>query len=133
MGKRTQKEKEPRYVVPIYIPTEEGAGELALGIAVMRGDTLSVQFNDKIPAQAIKARIARGDIVGLTFVIPDDEAAEAKVREDEIQQRQDEARLHVQEDREETDEERETREAEEEAQAKVDAALLEAELERLED
>ncbi len=78
--------------VPLFIPTEEGVGELQLGYGEVRGSTLVISFNDLLPAQAIRHRIETGGIVGITFVIPEDEAEHAKETEDEIQRQQDEAR-----------------------------------------
>lgn len=85
--KRNRNEKEQPLQVPLYIPTEGGAGALVLGKGVMRGDTLIIDFNDKLPAQAIKHRIERGGIVGITFVIPDEEAE--AYRESEAQREKD--------------------------------------------
>jgi len=131
MGKRTRNEKKPRLMIPLLIPTEEGAGALALGNGEVRGSTLIINFNDLIPAQAIRQRIERGDIVGITFVIPEDEAEAAKETEDAIQAAQDAAREEAKVP--ETEEERIIREAEEEARAAEDQILLDAELKRLED
>lgn len=91
-NKRNRNESEDRIVIPIYIPTNDGVGEIVLGNAELRGDTLLVNFNDYIPAQAIKHRIQRGGIVGLTFVIPEEENAVHEENEAEIAKRQQEAR-----------------------------------------
>lgn len=114
--------------VPVYIPTTDGYGDLELGKATVKGGTLLVEFNNKLPSMAILNRIARGEIVGLTFVIPQDEAEEAE-REEKVR----EATAAQEIPEEETEEERKVREAEEETQAKVDQAFLDAELERLEE
>lgn len=68
-------------LIPVYIPTEDGYGELELGKASMKVGTLVIEFNTKLPSIAIQNRILRGDIVGVTFVIPEDEAAEAREAE----------------------------------------------------
>lgn len=130
MGRKSQ--PAPKIAVPLYIPTEDGFGELELGVGEMRGSTLLISFNDLIPAQAIARRISEGGIVGITFVIPADEAEEAKEIEDAIQASQDAVRAQAILEAE-TPEEAALREAEEEVQHKVDAALLEAELNRLEE
>ena len=130
MAKRGRNKKPvhiEQHVVPIYIPTEDGYGDLELGQAHIRGNTLIVEFNTKLPSVAIKNRIERGEIVGLTFVIPPDEAEEARRMEAQHQ-----AEL-AKEQEEETEEERARREEEEAQQAKVDEVFLNAELERLED
>lgn len=114
-------------LVPVYIPTEDGYGELELGKAQVRGNSLIIEFNEKLPSVAIQNRIARGDIVGVTFVIPEAEAEAAREAEAELAAKANEEPV------EETEQERVAREAEEELQAKVDEAYLNAELERLED
>lgn len=93
MAKKNRAPQEERIQIPIYIPTEDGYGELELGNAEVRGSTLIVNFNDLIPAQAIKHRIERGGIVGLTFVIPAEEGEMHKENEDNIQREQDAHRL----------------------------------------
>jgi hypothetical protein len=92
MGKSNRRKPEPKLAIPLYVPTEEGFGELVLGIGEMRGSTLLINFNDLIPAQAIAHRIERGGIVGITFVIPADENEIHKENEDAIQAAQDAAR-----------------------------------------
>lgn len=128
MAKRTRKTQTVvDTLVPVYIPTEDGYGDLELGKATVKGGTLIIEFNSKMPSVAILNRIARGDIVGVTFVIPESEAEEARRHEEERANQ-------VEEPQEpETDEQRVAREAAEEAQAKVDQAFLDAELDRLED
>lgn len=129
MAKRTR--KKPVTVVdtliPVYIPTEDGYGELELGKAQIKGQSLIIEFNNKLPSVAIQSRIARGGIVGVTFVIPPDEAEEARQSEAELERQKAEPEV------EETEEEKAAREAEEEQQAKIDAVYLEAELDRLEE
>lgn len=70
-------------IIPVYIPVDGGAGDLELGKAQVKGDTLIIEFNNKLPSAAIKHRIERGAIVGVTFVIPEDEAQEAREAEAE--------------------------------------------------
>jgi hypothetical protein len=79
--------------VPLYIPTEGGAGELVLGSGEVRGSTLIITFNTLLPSEAIKHRIERGEIVGITFVIPEDEAE--AYREDEERRAKDAADLSL--------------------------------------
>ena len=117
------------YIIPVYIPTEGGYGDLELGKARMVGQSLVIEFNNKLPSVAIQQRIARGGIVGVTFVIPEEEAEYARQTEADLEkQRAEEA-----ERPEETEEERRLREEAEEQQAKVDQVFLEAELDRLEE
>jgi hypothetical protein len=93
MGSKKQRNAPtPPIQIPLYIPTEDGYGELVLGTGEMRGSTLVINFSDLIPAAAIKHRIERGGIVGITFVIPEDEGAIHKENEDAIQAAQDAAR-----------------------------------------
>lgn len=132
-SKKNRNEKDLRIAVPIYIPTEDGVGDIILGNAEVRGSTLIINFNDLLPAEAIKRRIEQGFLTGVTFVIPEDEAERAKIEEDDIQRRQDEARAHQEVLETETDEERVVREAQEELQAAEDQVFLEEELKRLED
>lgn len=81
MAKRREIKPDQVYI-PVWIPTEDGVnGELELGKASIRGGTLIVEFNNKLPSVAIQRRIERGGIVGLTFVIPEEEAAEAREAE----------------------------------------------------
>ena len=68
-------------IIPVYIPVDGGAGDLELGKAQVKGNTLIIEFNNKLPSAAIKHRIERGAIVGVTFVIPEDEAQEAREAE----------------------------------------------------
>jgi len=83
MAKRRDIKPDQVYI-PIFIPTEDGVnGDLVLGKASIRSGTLIVEFNNKLPAVAIQHRIERGGIVGLTFVIPEEEAAEARAAEEE--------------------------------------------------
>jgi hypothetical protein len=83
MAKQRREIKPEQIYIPVYIPTEDGVnGELELGKASIRGGTLIVEFNNKLPSVAIQHRIERGGIVGLTFVIPEDEAAEAREAEE---------------------------------------------------
>lgn len=84
MGKRTRdnSNKQLRYILPIYIPTEEGVGDLVIGNAEVRGSTLVVNFADNLPAEAIRARIIRGELTGMTFTIPPDEAEAAREEEE---------------------------------------------------
>ena len=92
-SKKSRNQKTERVLIPLLIPIEEGgAGEIVLGFGDVRGSTLVINFNDLIPAQAIRNRIERGDIVGITFVIPEDEAAALKTIEDDIQKEQDDLR-----------------------------------------
>lgn len=90
-SKKTRNEPKFQYQIPLYIPTEGGAGELALGMGELRGDTLIINFNNKLPAQAIRHRIERGGIVGITFVIPEEEAE--AYRAEEAQREKDAADL----------------------------------------
>lgn len=76
--------------IPVFIPTEDGVGEIELGKATIRSGTLLVEFNNKLPSVAIQHRIERGGIIGLSFVIPELEAAEARVAEDERKNQQEE-------------------------------------------
>lgn len=95
-SKKYRNAEEPKLEVPIYIPTEDGqAGDLALGMGEMRGSTLIISFNDLIPAQAIAHRIARGGLVGITFIIPAEENDQHKANEDAIQAAQDLRRQRV--------------------------------------
>ena len=134
MAKRGRNKKQTTrsvadYIVPVYIPTEGGYGDLELGKARMVGQSLVIEFNNKLPSVAIQQRIARGGIVGVTFVIPEEEAEYARHSEAELaKQRAEEA-----ERPEETEEEKKLREEAEEQQAKVDQVFLEAELDRLEE
>lgn len=132
-SKKTRNAETPRLAIPVYIPTEDGVGELELGNAEVRGSTLIINFNDLIPSEAIRRRIEQGYLTGVTFVIPEDEAAAAKEREDEIQRHQDEARAHQEMLENETPEEKLARELREEEEAKIDQELLEEELSRLEE
>ena len=91
-SKKTRNQREEKIAVPLYIPTEDGYGELVLGIGEIRGSTLVIGFNDLLPAQAIARRIANGGIVGITFVIPEEENEIHKQNEDAIQAQQDAAR-----------------------------------------
>lgn len=101
MGRKSRNEEYAPIQVPLYIPTENngGVGTLTLGTGEMRGNTLLIAFNDLIPAQAIRHRIERGGIVGITFVIPEDEAEEARQTEEEIariqQEKRDQADLEL--------------------------------------
>lgn len=67
--------------IPVYIPTEGGVGDLELGKASIKSGTLVVEFNNKLPSVAIQRRIERGELVGITFVIPEDEAEAARKSE----------------------------------------------------
>lgn len=82
---RQRREIKPEQVyIPVFIPTEDGVnGDLELGKASIRGGTLIIEFNNKLPSVAIQHRIERGGIVGVTFVIPDDEAQAAREAEEE--------------------------------------------------
>lgn len=83
MAKR--REIKPTQVyIPVFIPTEDGVnGNLELGKASIKGGTLVIEFNNKLPSVAIQRRIERGDVVGVTFVIPEAEAEEAREAEEE--------------------------------------------------
>lgn len=131
MAKRTRdnSNKQLRYILPIYIPTEEGVGDLVIGNAEVRGSTLVVNFSDNIPAEAIRSRIVRGELTGMTFTIPPDEAEAAE--EEEIA-RQFAQELIEQGGRPVTDAPAEPVERTEEEIAEDDRAL-EEELKRLSD
>jgi hypothetical protein len=90
MARAKRQELKPTQVyIPIFIPTEDGVnGDLELGKGSIRGDTLIIEFNQKLPAVAIKRRIERGELVGITFVIPDDEAEDAREEEEERKKRE---------------------------------------------
>lgn len=113
MSKRTERNKRrdreiERVEVPIFIPTEDGqSGDIVLGFGEVRGSSLILNFNDLIPAQAIKHRIERGGLVGLTFIIPAEENEQHKANEDAIQAQQDAMRARREELKEQglTDEE----------------------------
>jgi cation transport regulator ChaC len=83
MAKR--REIKPTQVyIPVFIPTEDGInGNLELGKATIKGGTLIIEFNNKLPSVAIQRRIERGDVVGVTFVIPEEEAEQAREAEEE--------------------------------------------------
>lgn len=83
MAKRREIKPEQVYI-PVYIPTEDGVnGDLELGKASIRSGTLIIEFNNKLPSVAIQRRIERGGLVGVTFVIPEEEAAEAREAEED--------------------------------------------------
>lgn len=83
MAKRTRQTVVDTYI-PVFIPTEDGVnGDLELGKATMKAGTLIIEFNNKTPSVAIQRRIERGAIVGVTFVVPEDEAEAARESEAE--------------------------------------------------
>lgn len=91
--KRRNNNQDTRVYVPIFIPTTDGVGDLILGTGEVRGQTLVVTFNDLLPAEAIRRRIEAGELTGITFTIPEDEAEAAEKSEGDIQARQDAERL----------------------------------------
>lgn len=96
MAKRTRKHEIPedeRIEVPMFIPTADGqSGDIVLGYGEMRGSAFVLNFNDLIPAQAIRHRIQRGGLIGITFVIPAEENEQHQANEDAIQAQQDAVR-----------------------------------------
>lgn len=77
-------------VIPVFIPTEGGVGDLVLGEASVGESTLVIEFNNKLPSVAILRAIQRGEIIGVTFVAPAlQEAAEEAAKEELTQDERD--------------------------------------------
>ena len=82
---RTRKEVKPNQVyIPVLLPLEEGGvADLELGKATIRGGTLVIEFNNKLPSVAILHAIERGEVVGVTFVAPALQEAATQEERDE--------------------------------------------------
>ena len=75
---RTERTPEAVTTIPVFVPGEGGRVTThEMGYAVMRDGQLNVQFRDNLPGVAIQRMIARGEIVGVTFVLisPSEETA----------------------------------------------------------
>lgn len=84
---RTERTPEAITTIPVFVPGEGGrVTQHEMGYADMRHGRLNIQFKDNLPAVAIQRMIARGEIVGVSFVMlspteeeasePEGEAAE---------------------------------------------------------
>lgn len=58
---------------PVYIPGNDGELKLEIATASLKAGTLVVEFNDRLPAQAIQRMIANERLVGLAVVVLDDQ------------------------------------------------------------
>ena len=56
------------FVVPVFIPQGDGnvAGEL--GTATLAEGKLTIEFKETFPGVAVQRMLARGELLGLTFV-----------------------------------------------------------------
>lgn len=55
--------------IPVYIPTNDGVGGLELGKGSLKSGTLVIEFNNNLPSVAIQRMLARGELLGLSFVM----------------------------------------------------------------
>lgn len=57
--------------IPLYVPTREGLNpEITMGKVVQTApNRLTLQFDESFPAEAIQRMLARGENLGLTFVM----------------------------------------------------------------
>lgn len=55
--------------VPVFLPTTEGVSGVIIGEASIRSGTMVVEFKDSFPGVAIQRMIARGSIMGMSFVV----------------------------------------------------------------
>lgn len=59
--------------IPVLLPTTNGASDYAIGKATLDEGTLTVKFDETFPAQAIQRMIDKGRILGMTFVMIEEE------------------------------------------------------------
>ena len=73
---KTKKAKPNQFYLPVYIPDQSGEGTLEIGTATLRSGTLIIEFGETMAAAALQHGMERGEIIGVTFVIPGYEAPE---------------------------------------------------------
>lgn len=64
--------------IPLYVPTREGLNpDVTMGKVVQTAkNRLTLQFDENFPAEAIQRMIARGEQLGLTFVMTNNKKEE---------------------------------------------------------
>ena len=59
--------------IPVLLPTANGASDYVIGKATLDEGTLTVFLDETFPAQAIQRMIDKGRILGITFVMIEEE------------------------------------------------------------
>lgn len=56
------------FPVPVYVPGDEGELKLVVGEASLKAGTLVIEFNDRLPAQAIQQMMAKQILFGIGLI-----------------------------------------------------------------
>lgn len=69
MSRSDGKPRATDFLIPVYIPTNDGVGGLELGKGSLKSGTLVIEFNNKLPSVAVQRMLERGELLGLSFVM----------------------------------------------------------------
>lgn len=82
MARTERTPKASDVLLPVYVPSSDGATSIEMGKASLKSGVLIIEFKNNLPGVAIQNMIARGVVLGLSFVMvaPDDHNIAAQER-----------------------------------------------------